>query len=231
MSTYCISDLHGRYDLYQEVKKFLKPEDKVYFLGDAADRGPDGWRLIKEIWENPQFTYLMGNHEHILLHAMKEFLGEETHAYKNGAIKICNYNGGKMTFVGWTDEGANPIWIRRLANLPRKIEHTTPDGYHLILSHAGFHPQVEQEPTPWDLIWDRNHLRYQWPKEKEFEKTILIHGHTPIPYIAGDDWGPEEGIITYLDGHKIDIDMGAFFTGWTCLLDLDTFDKHYFSIQ
>lgn len=36
MSVYAISDLHGMLYLYQEVKKFLKPEDKVYCLGDCG---------------------------------------------------------------------------------------------------------------------------------------------------------------------------------------------------
>lgn len=231
MSTYAISDLHGRYDLYQEVMKFVKSEDKIYFLGDAADRGPEGWRLIKEIYANPQIIYLMGNHEHILLNAMKEYLGEDTNVYEAGAMNVCGWNGGADTLKSWIDEGAKRSWIDALASLPRKVEHDTPNGCHLILSHAGFQPQVGKDPTPYDLIWDRRHLRYQWPKDKEFEHTILVHGHTPIPYIAGDDWEPREGIITYLDGHKMDIDMGAFFTGWTCLLDLDTFDEHYFSVK
>lgn len=40
MAVYALSDLHGYLDLYKQIKEFLKPEDKVYFLGDAGDRGP-----------------------------------------------------------------------------------------------------------------------------------------------------------------------------------------------
>ena len=40
MATYAISDLHGRMDLFRQVKEFLQPEDVVYVLGDCGDRGP-----------------------------------------------------------------------------------------------------------------------------------------------------------------------------------------------
>ena len=49
MSVYALSDLHGNLNIWKKIKEFLKPEDKVYFLGDAADRGDYGWEIIKEI--------------------------------------------------------------------------------------------------------------------------------------------------------------------------------------
>lgn len=36
MSIYAVSDLHGMYELYQKISDFLKPEDKVYCLGDCG---------------------------------------------------------------------------------------------------------------------------------------------------------------------------------------------------
>lgn len=74
MSIYAVSDLHGYLDLYKQIKAFLKPEDKVIFLGDAGDRGPQPWETIKAIAADPQWTYLMGNHEHMLAGAMCEYL-------------------------------------------------------------------------------------------------------------------------------------------------------------
>lgn len=41
MATYACSDLHGRLDLLEQIQSFLKSDDRVYFLGDAGDRGPD----------------------------------------------------------------------------------------------------------------------------------------------------------------------------------------------
>ena len=35
---FACSDLHGMMSLYKQIKDFLKPDDIVYFLGDASDR-------------------------------------------------------------------------------------------------------------------------------------------------------------------------------------------------
>ena len=47
MSVYALADLHGNGTIYNKIKNFLKPNDTVYFLGDAIDRGPDGWTILK----------------------------------------------------------------------------------------------------------------------------------------------------------------------------------------
>ena len=39
-----------------------------------------------------------------------------------------------------------------------------------------------------------------------------------------------EGAYYYADGHKIDIDCGAHFTGTTVLLNLDTFEEKVFTM-
>ena len=39
------SDLHGMLHFYKAIKDILKPEDTVYFLGDAGDCGPHPWVL------------------------------------------------------------------------------------------------------------------------------------------------------------------------------------------
>ena len=32
MATYACSDLHGNWELWAEIKKFLKPDDTLYYL-------------------------------------------------------------------------------------------------------------------------------------------------------------------------------------------------------
>ena len=39
MANYVCSDLHGYLELYKKIKNFIKPEDTIFFLGDAGDRG------------------------------------------------------------------------------------------------------------------------------------------------------------------------------------------------
>ena len=58
MAVYACSDMHGCLHFYNEIKKMLKPEDQVFFLGDAGDRGPHPWECIKTILNDPQWIYI-----------------------------------------------------------------------------------------------------------------------------------------------------------------------------
>ena len=58
MATYACSDLHGNWELWTEIKKFLKPDDTLYYLGDATDRGPDGWAILKEMLNDSRINYI-----------------------------------------------------------------------------------------------------------------------------------------------------------------------------
>lgn len=223
MNKYAISDLHGRYDLYKLVCEYLKPDDIVYFLGDACDRGPDGWKLLKAIYNNPQWNYLMGNHEHMLMEAMKEYLHIENFYYDN-PIELCIYNGGLETLRGWVHEGCQDWWIKKLNALPKKWELRPSEDELMVLCHSGYTPKSRYavDTILFDdeekYLWNRKHMNDEWPDTNVY---IVIHGHTPLK-------GPE--ILRYADGHKIDIDLASYKTGRTCLLDLDTLLPIYFEI-
>lgn len=237
MAVYAISDLHGRYDLYEQIKSFLNSEDTVYFLGDAGDRGPDGWKLIKAICENPQFVYLKGNHEDMLITAAQDYLrtgGSYTHNYN-----ICRTNGGEKTFKGWRDEGEmRRAWIQMLEELPTHAEYINSDGIQVFLSHAGFMPIYTSSdelfyPDNLDLMWSRNHYYDSWDSVN-LSNAISVHGHTPIPLMREEFTGiysedpMDLGAFWYCGDHKVCIDNGSVWTGIACLFDLDTFDEHMF---
>lgn len=240
MSTYAVSDLHGHLGLYQEIKKFLKPEDKVICLGDCGDRGPQSWETIKAVASDPQWKYLMGNHEHMLIGAMCEYLYDSRvekfyDCYPDAGsqmILLCASNGGVETLEGWIDNGANPGWINYLSKLDRSFDYD--NGQYLIhLTHAGFTPGVVLTPeygeaTP---LWNRNHIFDEWPDGHDNE--IIVHGHTPAQYFAKTigSWTPDDRAVFYCGGHKINIDQGTEATHQTLLLDLDTFDEHIFSLE
>lgn len=225
MSIYAVSDLHGRMDLFKQIKNFIKPTDFVYVLGDCGDRGPAGWELIKAVYHDPQFFYIMGNHEDMLADAM------------HGDRELCFANGGKDTFRSWKyrDDGSKN-WYKRLKALPTSAVYTNAEGKEIILSHAGFTPAKYYYPTKHDYIWDRTHFNDPW-EGTEFNNTYIIHGHTPIVYMStkygiwtnngvGAMWySPDENG----EFHKCDIDCGAVFNGYTILLDLDTFEEHIFA--
>lgn len=227
MKTYAIADLHGCYNLYEKIKQYIQPEDMVYFLGDAIDRGPDSWKLMKAILNDPQFDYLMGNHEHMFVSLLENYEKRLSKLLIGGVeqcsyYRLVSYNGGADTVKSWVEEGEDFKWKELLGQLPLRRYYTNKKGQQIILCHAGFTPGDENE----DLLWDRDHFYVDWD-EKNYPDVYVIHGHTPWYYINHES---EENphMITYANGHKMDIDCGSFFTETTCLLDLDTFEPIYF---
>lgn len=231
MATYACSDLHGMLHFYRAIKDTLKPEDTVYFLGDAGDRGPHPWECIKAIMDDPQFIYIKGNHEDMLIKAMG-------HGY-GSAWSLLRSNGGKKTCEQAMEEPNWKEWKVRLINLPTKATYVNTQGETVYLSHAGLTPSTNhQGMMRWscneDLIWDRGHFLDKWPEDEMFQKAIVVHGHTPIPYLL-EDIDPcctmqdiEPGALWYADGKKCCIDCGAVFTGTCVLLNLDTWDEEVF---
>ena len=232
---FALSDIHGCYKIYEQIKTFLEPNDIVFFIGDAGDRGPRGWECIKAIYADPQFIYLKGNHEDMLFEAMLHY------PWDYGALA---WNGGIPTVEAWAHEdNADLSWIDKMKNLPLVGWYINKGGDFIIMSHSGYlHPDFE--PTSEcgvaynppgqeeDYLWDREVLtKTDWDRE---ENTFIVHGHSPIPICFFglnkqqelDNWEPNT--YWHCAAHMIDIDMGTHYTGWACLIDLDTGDEHYF---
>ena len=220
---YVIADIHGMYDIYEQVCAMLQPDDVVYFLGDAADRGYACFKTMKAIYNNSQWIYLKGNHEDMMIHALRQHLGEEFDAYYR-PMELWFSNGGNKTFYEWLEDGADLAWATHLNKLPSQAEYTNKQGITFHMSHAGF--TVGTFPWGDDLLWSRTHFYEKWNEEK-YPNDICIHGHTPIEYLLRKLSYKEEYNSTkpqakiYCNGHKIDIDNGVFYTGATVLYDLD----------
>lgn len=237
MAIYACSDLHGCMNMYKAIKAYIQPEDKVYFLGDAGDRGPEPWELIRHIYSDPQFIYLKGNHEQMLVDAMIEY--EQNDERVGRKHSLLTSNGGSGTFYRWSlnEEHIRQEWCSRLKKLPYVQEYINKDGFRIIMTHAGFTPAYTAEneiaiPSEEDCLWDRYHFTDPWPHLTD--KVIIVHGHTPTIYLAEDIKLPkaelEPGALWYANNHKVCLDSGCFFTGYASLLNLDTFDEEVFSI-
>ena len=234
MAVYACSDLHGMLHLYKAIKGMLEPEDKVYYLGDAGDRGPEPWETIKAVLSDPQFIYIKGNHEDMLVEAMGKGYGRQ--------YNLLRSNGGKFTYEQAMAEPDWADWRIKMKKLPTQDIYENAQGEVVYLSHAGFTPWLTEQGTfgkIWDedLIWDRDHFLDKWPEDEMFQKAKVVHGHTPIPYLL-EEIDPacqmgeiEPGALWYADGKKCCIDCGAVFTGYCVLLDLDTWEEQVFCAQ
>ena len=232
---YACSDLHGMFILYKQINDFLNKDDIVFFLGDAIDRGPDSWRLFKAIINNPQWIFLKGNHEDMFAKAIKEY-------YRNDEIPgdawyLSEYNGGGQTLADWMADGAYKDWAVVIDELPELKIYYNEIGDAILLSHAGFTPNAfgALDMTNYELIWNRSHFLDTWADGND--DIYIIHGHTPTVSLMKDiKYYPETFDLSnlkpiwYCDNHKCCIDLGSFKFRQTVLLDLDTFEEHYFKL-
>ena len=224
---YVMSDLHGHYKIYEKVKAMLKPEDKVYFLGDAGDRGPDSWKCIKAIYEDPQFIYIKGNHEDMLVKACEDYLADD-YMWDYSSYTLCYRNGGQQTMQDWELDPDRVAWVKRLRDLPT-WDYYAAENKDYVLCHAGFTPWFHdgttecEIPCDHDLIWDREHYYSRTYLPQHMDDVIVVHGHTPLHHLTADLDEPwESGAFWYCDNHKVCIDSGGFFSGEFILLNLDT---------
>jgi serine/threonine protein phosphatase 1 len=214
MKTFVVGDIHGRCAQLAGVLDMLPREesiDKLVFLGDLIDRGPDVPGCVEQVLTlcsaNPENVIcLRGNHEQMLL----DFLDEAN------MIWVETATGGERTFEQYTER---PLRLRTAADFDnardliaekipadqieffrqRPLYHE--DEYALYV-HAGLengkHPR---ESSPHALLWTRDVEFY-----KNYYGKPCVFGHTPTPFLPWRGRVGRHGI--YLFNSAIGIDTG-----------------------
>ena len=180
-----IPDIHGNSGTLQAlIEEQIKPSrsDRLFFLGDYIDRGPDAKGVIDFIIALKEDEYdivtLKGNHEDYLLRTFdnettqKNFLGI---TYQNKLKKEWFRYGGKETLKSFGISDVHEIpgtYIDWMRELKYYIEL---ESY--ILVHAGLNFGLD------DPFEDRQSMI--WIKEfsvipEKIDHKKLIHGHVPI---------------------------------------------------
>ena len=231
MSTFAVSDLHGCWTQWNEIRKFLKDDDKLFVLGDCIDRQEGGLAILTEALEDPRCTVLCGNHEDMMADALEE---EIQYGYSDYWIWRWFQNGGQITYDEWQEAGRDFSWIGKIKALPLWAEYVNQEGNKIIMSHSGCMPKRTwgmDSLSRNSLLWNREHLNeISWHR---YDDEFVVHGHTPIalmPFYKGKDIEIPPGACYYCGGHKINIDNASCWTQQVCVLDLDTFDEHIFEV-
>lgn len=217
--TFCCSDLHGRYDLFEKIRDFMGQNDTCFVLGDCIDRGPDSIKLLLEVMADKRFVLIKGNHEQMMYDSI---ISQTIMGYSD--FDLWFGNGGYETYLQFMEQ---PESIRREVLLNIKKAPMYIIYGNTVLSHAGFewslYDSIEDLDDLGDeLIWGRSHI-YSCSSPR----GIQVHGHTPIDVIKI----AKDKTRTFHKKNKICIDMGSCFSNRTVLLDLDSFEEYYFESE
>lgn len=213
-----IGDIHGQNlqleRLLAEIcRQGLRDEDKLIFLGDYIDRGPDSYKvvelLIKLKQQRQNTVFLRGNHEQLLL---------DTYAYLNQNIfqveseitlstetQIWLQNGGIETLSSYGVKNLTQV-TTSISFSHLEFYNSTEcefiaDEFHFV--HAGLVPDgmvwEDEEDGGDPRIWIREPFL---SSKKLFRKKVAVFGHTP--QLTGEP---------LVQRNKIGIDTGAVFGG------------------
>ena len=236
MAVWVTTDLHGNYNLWEQIKAFLKEDDTLIFLGDAIDRGDRGFEIFMEMLENPQVVYLKGNHEDMMYEAFHEIGPSRGEMLKHWTLKD---NGGKDTLNNiktlGLDFDTKMKYIDKVNELPYFAEYENAHGIKFLLSHAGYTPgrfwdNQDRRTKEQKAIWDRNHFNFPWPREG-YGNVVIVHGHTPILLMNQMFGYKATGFAPfwYENNHKVNLDAATYNTGLALLFNLDTLDYELFT--
>jgi serine/threonine protein phosphatase 1 len=208
----CIGDVHG---CAQELAALLEalapgPEDRLVFLGDYVDRGPESRATLDLLVDLrarlPRTVFLRGNHEEMLL----AYLGLGGHG-----ADIFLRAGGVPTLASYGLEVRGreaPSSEAVRASMPTEHLDFLREGLRLhheagayLFVHAGVRPGVglaRQDAR--DLLWIREEFL---SAEHGFPHTVVF-GHTPLR----DVWFDAR--------RKIGLDTGCVYGGRLSAIDL-----------
>jgi serine/threonine protein phosphatase 1 len=190
--TYAIPDIHGRYDLMMIALDLIKEhsgetEQKIVFLGDYIDRGPQSREVVEHLMAGamhpPAWVCLKGNHEDMMVEAF--FPGNSRERWIS--------NGGRATLQSFSRQGRTLIQDKHLswlASLP--LFH---EDRHRVYVHAGIEHDAPLEDQENSLLW----YRYSNNPDRGWNSKHVVHGHTPR----------REGPI--LLTNRTNLDCGAYF--------------------
>ena len=223
---YAIGDIHGEREKLEALLATLPllPDDRLVFVGDYVDRGPDSRGVVDvllELAEQYACVFLLGNHESMFL----DFLGWRGPAYFGGDAFLAN--GGDRTLASYgyfegdhpkpTDFELPPAHERFYRELV--LHHREAD---YLFVHAGLGHRLLRErdldyglrhAVPEELLWDRSTL----DAPHDLGVTV-VYGHTPT----------RDFDVRWNRPFSVGIDTGAVYGG--CLTALRLPDESVFQV-
>ncbi|NEP16857.1 MAG: serine/threonine protein phosphatase [Leptolyngbya sp. SIO4C1] len=203
-----IGDVHGHYDSLMHLIEAvsLEADDRLFFVGDLIDRGPQSYQVVEFI-RSHQYPCVLGNHEQLLVEAFPK--GEAHMPSFQGWL----YSGGQATLASYRNIDVLFEHIHWIKTLPFYL-----DLGDIWLVHAGVHPRRSlQQQTAHEFCWIRD--LFHSHDRPYFADKMIVTGHTITFTLPGI----QPGQLAQGPGW-LDIDTGAYHpkSGWLSAVDLDS---------
>jgi serine/threonine protein phosphatase 1 len=200
-----IGDVHGHYDGLMMLMDAIAPnsDDRVYFLGDLIDRGPDSSQVVEFVKQSPYYC-LLGNHEQMLVDVLSGVAS-------NQVRQAWLYSGGYETLTSYKTVRIPQDHIDWMQSLPTHL-----DLGDIWLAHAGLSPKLPlAEQTEEQFCWVRQ--EFHGMTQPYFPDKLIITGHTitfTLPGVRPGELAQGQGWL--------DIDTGAYHpkSGWLTGVDM-----------
>lgn len=231
MKKYVIGDIHGELDkLINCIKSInLTREDKLIFLGDYVDRGPDSYGVIEyliNLSKNHECIFIRGNHDDSWMNGI---INDNFPLWKQGA---------QQTMLSYNKVEINPeIHLDFFNNL---LSYYIDEDNNLYV-HGGFNRHVyieHQEPE--DIYWwDRDlvHLARSWsmmnPEAQKYKFKIkgsgeygkfkeIFVGHTPVQMLTKNNKPLLTTPQNYANIWVCDTGAGKYEDGLVTIMNVET---------
>ena len=210
---YAVGDIHGRLDLLDQLLARIeadaaaraKAKTTLVFLGDLIDRGPQSAQVIERLRtyrpRSTRVTFLMGNHEEVLLRLLAGEYSLLADWLRFGGAQCAESYGVKAPELRRA-EPARALQMLREA-VPKShvkflqgFADTASFGAYLFV-HAGLRPGLPlASQSKADLRW----IRHPFLEDGSDHGHIVVHGHTISEQVE-------------IRPNRIGIDTGAYRSG------------------
>lgn len=221
---YAISDLHGCYDKYIRMLERIKfsDDDTLYVLGDVVDRGPDGIKILLDMFERRNVIPLRGNHDELALKLLSLTVKKED--VGNEIIEISQM---------WFSDGGIPTYKAfkelKLQDKKKLLAYMRTFFYFQDIEVGERKFFLSHTVPSKEAMADMNNLSLlefvvgeaEYDKVY-FEDKYLVTGHTPTDLIDEEYNGR-----IYKKNNHIAIDCGAVFGSPLGCICLDTLEEFY----
>jgi len=204
---YAVGDVHGMRDSLERLIRLLplKSGDRLLFIGDYVDRGPDPFGVVEfliELSRSQECIFLMGNHEAMFL----SFLGWDGPVYFGGEAFL--QNGGDTTLQSYRYFEQEDEF-----RLPASHEHFFKELklYYVEGQYAFVHAGLSRDALRLSDI--KYALEHERPRSLLWQRTTIdlphnlgvtvVYGHTPMPDMQ----------VRWNLPYSIGIDTGSVYGG------------------